>query len=59
VKGKIISQDRPEVLDDINEKLVGIEKMGHNFFGPNPVKGMFHPLSGNAAWLISIGALAY
>jgi hypothetical protein len=40
VKGKVILQDRPEVLDDIKEDLgAGIEKMGHDFFTPNPVKG--------------------
>jgi hypothetical protein len=38
VKEKVILQDRPEVLDDIKEDLgVGIEKMGHDFFKPNPV----------------------
>ena len=40
VKGKLILQDRPEVLDDFKEELVGIEKMGHDFFTPNPVKGL-------------------
>ena len=40
LKGKVILQDRPEVLNDIKEELVGIEKMGHDFFTPNPVKGM-------------------
>jgi hypothetical protein len=40
VKGKLILQDRPEVLDDIKKDLgAGIEKMGHDFFTPNPVKG--------------------
>jgi hypothetical protein len=41
VKGKVILQDRKEVLEDIKEDLgAGIEKMPHDFFTPNPVKGM-------------------
>lgn len=39
VEGRVILQDRPEVLEDITEELPGIEKMGHDFFTPNPVKG--------------------
>ncbi|PMD29394.1 o-methyltransferas-like protein [Hyaloscypha variabilis F] len=40
VKGKVILQDRKEVLEDIKEDLgAGIEKMPHDFFTPNPVKG--------------------
>lgn len=44
VKGKVVLQDRPEVLDEIKEDLgVGIEKMEHDFFTPNPVKGVSLP----------------
>lgn len=44
VEGKIILQDRSEVLDDIKEDLgEGIEKMAHDFFTPNPVKGISPP----------------
>lgn len=40
-KGRVILQDRPDVLDDIKEDLgTGIEKMAHDFMTPNPVKGM-------------------
>ncbi|KAE9367267.1 o-methyltransferas-like protein [Stipitochalara longipes BDJ] len=40
VKGKVVLQDREEVLEDIKEDLgVGIEKMPHDFFTPNLVKG--------------------
>ena len=40
VKGRAVLQDRKEVLEDIKEDLgAGIEKMPHDFFTPNPVKG--------------------
>jgi len=39
LKGRVILQDRPDVIADNKEDLVGIEKMGHDFFTPNPVKG--------------------
>jgi hypothetical protein len=47
VKGKVILQDRSEVLDNITEDLGGGSvKMGHDFFMPNPVKGISpHALS--------------
>lgn len=37
LKGKLILQDRPVVLDSFPE-LPGIEKMAHDFFTPQPVK---------------------
>ncbi len=40
VKGRLILQDRPDVVESIKEDLGGIEKMGHDFFTPNPVKGV-------------------
>lgn len=39
IKGKMILQDRPEVIEDITDPLPGIEKMGYDFFTPQPVKG--------------------
>jgi len=43
VKGKVVLQDREEVLEDIKDDLgVGIEKVPHDFFAPNPVKGMYN-----------------
>ncbi len=39
----MILQDRPEVIEDI-EDLGNVEKMGHDFFTPNPVKGVSHSL---------------
>ncbi|PMD32529.1 o-methyltransferas-like protein [Hyaloscypha variabilis F] len=39
LKGRVILQDRPIVIEDIKEDLGEIEKMGHDFFTPNPVKG--------------------
>jgi hypothetical protein len=44
VKGKIMLQERPEVIAEITDPLVGIEKMGYDFFTPQPVNGTF-PIS--------------
>jgi hypothetical protein len=44
VKGRMILQDRLEVISRIPEdELPGIERMGHDFFTPNPIKGMSLP----------------
>lgn len=40
IPGKMILQDRQHVLEDISDELVGIEKMPHDFFTPNPIKGI-------------------
>jgi len=40
VKGKILLQDRPEVIGDITEELLGVEKMGYDFFAPQPIQGI-------------------
>lgn len=40
LKGKLVLQDRKEVLESIGpEELPGVEKMVHDFFTPQPVKG--------------------
>lgn len=39
IKGRIILQDRPDVIDDISEELPGIERMKYDFFTPQPIKG--------------------
>jgi hypothetical protein len=39
VKGRVILQDRPAVIDDIREPLPGVETMKYDFFKPQPVKG--------------------
>lgn len=40
LQGKLVLQDRKEVLDGISpEDLPGVEKMPHDFFTPQPVKG--------------------
>jgi O-methyltransferase domain len=40
LQGKMVLQDRQEVLDAIGPNdLPGVEKMQHNFFAPQPVKG--------------------
>ncbi len=40
LQGKLVLQDRKEVLDAITlEDLPGVEKMEHDFFLPQPVKG--------------------
>lgn len=41
LKGRFILQDRPEVIADITDELPGIEKMPHDFFKEQPVKGPF------------------
>lgn len=40
VKGRIILQDRGDVISDISEPLPNVEMMEHDFFTPQPVKGM-------------------
>jgi hypothetical protein len=40
IKGRIILQDLPEVINDITETLpAGIEKIPYDFFTPNPIQG--------------------
>ncbi|OBT66502.1 hypothetical protein VE03_03651 [Pseudogymnoascus sp. 23342-1-I1] len=39
IRGKIILQERPEVLTEITDPLTGIEKMEYDFFTPQTVKG--------------------
>ncbi|KAF2837272.1 o-methyltransferas-like protein [Patellaria atrata CBS 101060] len=40
-KGKVILQDRPSVIADISEELPGVERMGYDFFTPQPIQGAF------------------
>jgi len=40
VKGKIILQERPEVIAEISDPLNGIEVMEYDFFTPQPIKGV-------------------
>lgn len=37
--GKLILQERPEVLADSIENLTGVEKMEYDFFTPQPIHG--------------------
>ncbi len=39
VKGRLVLEDKPAVLAEIIEPLDGIEKIGYDFFTPNPIKG--------------------
>jgi hypothetical protein len=39
IKGRVILQDLPKVIEDISEPLPGVEKMGYDFFTPQPIKG--------------------
>ena len=39
LKGRFVLQDRPEVIANITNELPGIEKMSHDFFEEQPVKG--------------------
>ncbi|KAI4157937.1 MAG: hypothetical protein L6R39_000569 [Caloplaca ligustica] len=38
-EGKLIVQDLPTTIDDINHLASGVEAMKHDFFSPQPVKG--------------------
>lgn len=42
LRGRFILQDRPSVIEDNGKEIKshGIEAMGHDFFNPQPVKGM-------------------
>lgn len=40
-KGKMILQDQQQVIDRITDPLPGVEKMGYDFFTPQPVKGTY------------------
>ncbi|KAG0650292.1 O-methyltransferase afvC [Hyphodiscus hymeniophilus] len=40
IKGKMILQDQAQVIEGITEPLPGVEKMAHDFFKPQPIKGM-------------------
>lgn len=40
IKGKMVLQDRKEVVASITEDMEGIEVMEHDFFTPQPVKGI-------------------
>jgi hypothetical protein len=35
-----VLQDRPEVIGGITEELLGVEKMGYDFFTPQPIQGI-------------------
>ena len=41
--GRLILQERQEVIDQISQALPGIELRVHDFFTPQPVKGVFLP----------------
>lgn len=40
IKGRIILQDQPQVIERIPDPLPGVDTMGYNFFAPQPVSGM-------------------
>ena len=42
--GKLILQDRQEVISQIKELSPGIEATVHDFFAPQPIKGISNPL---------------
>lgn len=44
IKGKIMLQDRPVVIDDIVEEVTGRELMKYDFLTPQPIQGMFTSL---------------
>ncbi|RDW75494.1 hypothetical protein BP6252_06636 [Coleophoma cylindrospora] len=39
--GKMILQDRPDVIAGLKNDIAGAEKFGYNFFEPQPVEGAF------------------
>lgn len=40
IKGRIILQERPEVISEISDPLPGVDVMEYDFFTPEPVEGM-------------------
>ena len=40
IKGRIILQDRSDVIGDTNGELPRIKRMKYDFFTPQPIKGM-------------------
>lgn len=45
IRGRMILQDQPQVIEGTTDVLPGVEKMEHDFFTPQPVTGMNeHPL---------------
>lgn len=42
-KGRLVLQDLPPVIDDIKELHSSIERMPHDFFSAQPIKGMWYP----------------
>lgn len=55
VPGQVILQDQPGAIREIEGQLPNIEKMAHNFFEPQPVRGKHwaHPLMVNSKVLIA------
>lgn len=51
IKGRLILQDQEQVIQDIKDDLGIIEKTSHDFFTPNPIKGV--------SWISSGMDLAY
>jgi len=43
IAGKIILQDKPQVLAEITDPLPGVEKIEYDFFTPQPIKGSSLP----------------
>jgi len=39
IKGKVILQERPEVISEIDESLPGVDIMEYDFFTPQPIQG--------------------
>ena len=42
VKGRMILQDREDVIAAIPEQIKGVEKMGYDFFTAQPIRGTVH-----------------
>lgn len=58
-EGKLIVQDLPTTIDDINHLASGVEAMKHDFFSPQPVKGKRPKGQLLHLMVIPIGAKAY
>ena len=43
IKGRCLVQDLPETLANSDPAAVGMERVGYNFFDPQPIKGNFFP----------------
>jgi len=45
IPGRVILQDLPAVIEDIDEPLPGVERVKYDFFTPQPINGAYYSAS--------------